>query len=376
MKNIKPNTPQNGRKYNQAKKVDIASVQRGPSESRKEKDKYRLGLSTCSFTYLKVLADPFISTIVEACIPDVIALPSRKEFYTAKGTFTVGTNTVGFVSMNPWNMIVANPTTNAIGTEAAICASVTGFNLPGSPVAPNSATPNVVFYSGNGLFSAGALNTNDLEFRLVGAGLRIRYIGSKLLQAGHVSMFRFPNNTPLGTGAPPVVSLTNALTVPSNHTSPVDSEKWCQITYAPSRTSDISYVSYDTPTVPGNLDYRIMHALIEGAPAGQSFEWEAVAFFEIVGGGVTVGLQATPSHSDPVGYSAVLSSLPNRLIAQGSVMLEYMKNGAMRALETSVSGLMRVGVQAVGAYFGGPAGGAIAGAMMSRQSGPTVSDID
>jgi hypothetical protein len=190
-------------------------------------------------------------------------------------------------------------------------------------------------------------------------------------------MYRERTNSPIPTTS----SIGSLLLDNYYHSSPVDRE-WHEISYQPSRTTDVSYSTWLPTTVAANTDYRIQLALIEGAPPGSLWEFEVQACFEVIF--AQSGIDVTTSHSDPTGFGAVLSSFPNRLIDGGKQLLSYVRKGAMDALSYATSGLITMGAKAVGGYIAGPVGSFAGGLLASRATppmltysrGPTISEVD
>jgi hypothetical protein len=299
---------------------------------------------------------------------------------TCRGTFATGTQGFGFVSVNPWSMIHRNHDTSTNGTNAAVAVSQSTYAGTTVTARLTTAVTDVAYYPSNSPWA----NTEFIlsvggqkQFRLVGCGLRIRYIGTELNRAGRVVVYRSRDNLyPTAD-----VSLSQLLLDNFYHSSPVD-RAWKEISYFPSRTEDISYGSYDDPSLLNTTpDYRIMCALIEGAGVANAFEFEVDALFEVVGGfSGNTGITTTQSHSDPTGMGAIMSSLPTSLKATGRALYESVSAGAHKAIAYATSGLITAGAQALGGYFGGPlgaaAGGYTAGRLLQGPSRITVTDAD
>jgi hypothetical protein len=112
---------------------------------------------------------------------------------------------------------------------------------------------------------------------------------------------------------------------------------------------------------------RSLLAYVEGAIVGTSFEYELTSYYEMIG----VNQLATPSHADPTGFGAIMSALPERVSSLGEQTYNTMYRGALRALETTTSGLFQMGttatLTALSAYL------AVKQPML--QNGPTITEL-
>jgi len=339
-------------------------------------------ISQCADIYMQAIADPFRDTCRNACIPDSITLPSAKYTFSSRGIFNCGTLGFGFVGVNPWSLVKIGGNTNATGTSFPVVSTTSLYATASAPAFVTAATANVSFAASTSVIPQVALQ-QGANFRLVGCGLRVRYIGPELTRAGRVVLFRPRDNTPYGVS----YSISSVLEDIFYHTSPMTRE-WKAISYLPSRTEDISYGSYIDPTVipPSgipNTDYRILWAFIDGAQPSSALEFEVIAHFEVVGRLAGQTLQVTRSHSDPVGFGAIMSSLPSSFKENASRLYDYVKGGAQKALAYATSGVISYAGRAIGTALGtaigGPVGGMIGGATLSsvpRLMSPEVTEID
>jgi len=184
------------------------------------------------------------------------------------------------------------------------------------------------------------------QYRVVGAGLRVRYTGTQLNMGGRLVMYRTRSNVPVyGTNDGNTSNITNLLFDNAFTTSPV-TRNWQTVSFAPDSTSYLSYASYPTfATDPRSYN---MLALIEGAVAGQSFEFETIVYYEVVGGRVPV----SPSHADPVGYGAVISGQPIRVDPDVRSYSNAWLQGTLGALRESMSGYSATATSIVGSTMG------------------------
>jgi len=229
---------------------------------------------------MRALVDPW-DLEDEACIPDTISLPSFKFSPICRGTFQVGTQGVGFATIDPWLL--------AYGTQPCVRATTATY----AASTFNPALPDIQSFFGNSVFT----HVGDTrDYRVVGCGIRIRYAGNELNRGGRIISYRQPNNGNI-PGSALDVFLNNLETV----TVPVDRE-WHSSVFKPARAQDISYQNSSVVLTP---EYSQL-LLITGATPGTTFEFDAICFFEVVGANLPT---LTHSHSDPVGMSVVSTAL-------------------------------------------------------------------
>jgi hypothetical protein len=270
-------------------------------------------ISECSVKYAHALAQPYDSKAVGACIPDLITLPTQKLMTRANGFMSVGTVGFGFIAVNPWLMVANGNSTNASGSNAPIVYSNATYASTATPAFPftnvwgagvNTAASNSPYTP---LQFVGAPPQVGFTYRLVGCGVRIRYTGTELNRGGRVTIYRTQSNLPVPTTF--VMNANAALALNTYHTAAVLRD-WHSISYFPSRQEDLSFSQFVDPTTPPNVDRRIMFIFIDGAQPGNSFEFEVISHFELQADLVMLP-NKTPSHADPVGMGAVLSSVPS-----------------------------------------------------------------
>jgi len=242
--------------------------------------------SQCTKDYATALMDPW-NVVRPPCVPDTICLPSYKFGVRARGTFVVGLQGTGFVFINPY--VCYGGTTAGFRTDAS-------FNS--QDVEGGGITGNDPFFNDSPFVAAdfgAALN----QSRLVGAGLRARYTGTEINRSGQAVIFRSPTNRDFL--APGSQSVTNLLTYKETSTAPVDRD-WHYAVWRPTTATDIAYAN------PVDLEpnFCLLVAIFGGQP-GQSFEFDYVSWFEIVGNNLP---NLTRSHSDPIGMSAVSMAMP------------------------------------------------------------------
>lgn len=141
--------------------------------------------------------------------------------------------------------------------------------------------------------------------KLVAAGVRVQYVDKVLDMSGDYIAWRNPNASNALDAAADTVADLLAVNAASQQRV---TEGWAGSTYIPVVESDLQ--AYENPANYaasggyGNPFRRLACGLfIANAQPSQRFAFEAVAFFEISGRGIST----VPSHSDPATLGAILS---------------------------------------------------------------------
>jgi hypothetical protein len=299
---------------------------------------------------MKALVNPFEVGEGLPCIPDAIALPSLKYSALARGSFDIGTQGVGFVTVSPF--CPANDTASVKHTTNLYTG--TTFNIgPPNPTGVNDAFHDAPYTTSqlNASVFAGR------EYRVVGCGLKANYIGSEFQRAGMEVLHRQPSNQGIINGST-ATSLfkyrtTQAATMArSTHDVFYRPDTPQQLGYAPWKPTDVLFP---------------MTIFISGGTPGQSLYWEAVWYFELIG---DLG-QPSVSHADPVGLAAVLGAVPSvestktpqqqlvltaRKAAENVAMSESGMVTVTNAGRAILKDLIPNALAGLGGYVGGPIG--------------------
>jgi len=312
-------------------------------------------LSPCARLWAKALVNPFGNFEMMPCIPDLISTPSFKFAARAQGIFKVGTNGTGFICVNPFSMVSSakqkvpplDATPENLYAPSCVGTSATypylGVQIPQMN---NDSDPTSWISAG----SDSPIEDFDLKYkaRLVGAGVKVAYVGKMLDRAGRVILYAEPSSYCIGSGQKDAAGIVSPRGAWQNYTTtnqiPVETllknkaatatfltDRAHFVGWTPMENDDLSYKAYagTTETVPLFKDtfasaggnwvnsadpsyvtatprYCLMF-LVDGATAGSAFEYEAISFFEVVGTSLP---SITRSHSDPVGMAAVKQALP------------------------------------------------------------------
>lgn len=255
--------------------------------------RYAPRLSNCATEWARSLGDPFGTPPV--CIPTLPPIPSHKAKVWAKGTFGIGTAGFGFVLLDPYQMAVRDSGSGTAGYP--VWFSSTAF--AGTATASSGSATGLLAANSNAPYVGTDIALAKAQWRLVSAGLRVKFIGTSVADSGEIVGLAHPNNCSL---TPATVATLQAF--PGVRAfSCLEARKWLHVFWRPSTPGDTDYAF----TISTNTSYPMMQFVVENATAGQSCAYEAVANFEYVGyNAYSAG--RTPSVSDPVGFAAVTNS--------------------------------------------------------------------
>lgn len=265
-----------------------------PSQpARASKRHARLGpgcLSQCVVNYSKLVTNPFCSSS-SACLPIPPCMPSRTVSTWVKGTLTTGSGGYGFVTMYPPDMIAGNiPAVNWSSTSAYAGTIITASAAAGSSAA-----------SSNSPYDSTAFGTakDKRQFRLIAAGIRVRYSGTELNRGGSVYGLTHPDHQTLHT-----YDESTLLAFERMHSSPVTSKKWEEISWLPARPDEYQYGSTVTAGFPTNTNTYMGFLIKRPGTTDVVFDFECFAHFEVIGGGETV----VPRMGDMIGGSGLINA--------------------------------------------------------------------
>lgn len=301
------------------------------------------GLSPCCKDYAAALVDPFDGPLT--CVPSAFPpIPSFKTRVWVRGQVSTGTLGVGFVAVAPNNMFANN--------GQGVIISGPSYAQNGFPA--TTADVGVQVLSSNAPYNVAAIGDTPLgvQYRMVSIGVRTWYIGSELNLQGEMYGFRQPDNVSL-LG----LSNTTLLAFPSTRRVVVTSERApLDVTWIPTKPAELEFWG----TVAGS--YSLGITLTGPAASTNIFGFEVFGIAEYIGSTVP---QRTPSHADPAGFAAILTTAQRNgdtwygdARAAASNLLSQ-AGGALRELSGSKFGqaAARAAVGITAAYFGLPSAG-------------------
>lgn len=246
-------------------------------------------MPTCATHYLQALEDPFGLFVggKDACIPDLHAVPSKKVHARTRGTMHTGLNGYGYIIAQSQR----RDNDAAVESAGPIVYSLQNWGgAAGSAIPTPTITPTVGLTSSaltklpyaSTVFAAVA-GTGGVQARVVGVGLRIRFIGPELARGGQLMAIRHPNsNTLHGLTQAELLSFENTKVYPV-------SREWTYVNYNPVRPNQYRYAGTSVVDNPGDPQEWDLGFLITGTttstgtPGPAPFEWEHVTFLEFVG---------------------------------------------------------------------------------------------
>jgi hypothetical protein len=192
---------------------------------------------------------------------------------------------------------------------------------------------------------------HEVQFRLVGAGLRVFYQGSEFKRGGQVILHRQTQNDSVPIGSNP----SQLLQFRTTTQAPAIRNTEC-VTYQPSNFDMLGY-SYNN-----RIAVAPLLIFISGAEPAVSWGFEAVSHFECIGD----RQEKTASHSDPTGMAAVMSALPTKVAIAPPTKVEAVVNQRANANVAESSSVTTMLLNGVGSaikggmsLLGGPVGNVI-----------------
>lgn len=289
----------------------------------------RLHVAACTREYMKAIVNPFA---VEGlpCIPDIITLPSFKICVKARGVLSTSATTgVGFILVDPFQLLASDAGSGGGAINGSKFTQSTYLDSAMNWVDVDPITGLSTIQS-DSLFTVADLSQATRQFRLVGCGVGIKYVGTTFHNSGSITAFRvmgnssIPNNTTLVQLLQDKYSIQHPVRRSSTY-----------IYYVPDDPNYIAYNPFfdfyaDSNTLEAN--HNSMGFFISGGAIDnpQSWNFEIVAYFELIGRGMTL----SRSHADPSGMANVLSALPNKAplsspaMEEKKVLSEFVKGAA------------------------------------------------
>jgi hypothetical protein len=266
----------------------------------------RLVVSRCASDYLAALTDPFAGPL--ACVPSDIINNNRISRSFIKGTFACGAN-VGFICLDPTHASF-NDVPAVISSKSSYAGAIMDLN--------NVADTNLDLSNSDYAETAIGPTSPGLSYRVVAAGLRIRYRGTELDRGGTIHALVDPCHDPLLNR-----TVSNMDAEMQSKQLPV-TKQWTTILYRPAHQGELLLSS--TPPIAASKNPAItaasgffwyMGAIITPPTntSFSSFEYEAFVVTEYQGRNVRG--QVT-THTDPIGLSAAVQATVNLRPTQAS----------------------------------------------------------
>jgi len=220
-------------------------------------------------------------------------------------------------------------------------------------VMDNFPTP----YSSASLAYATAIGFQGVgtKYRIVAAGLRIRYTGAEITRSGVVHMFHSPDHSSVST-----VALTDISNIPSYFNRQMD-RKWHTLTYAPVQPNEVAFlldgivnpITADGFMGSQNSDMlnHYLGIMVSGAAASAPFDVESIIHWEVIGETISGktqsdvdlnGLSIVSNVANP-SHAPILDSSPGLLERIASTVPQSVTDLAGGLLTASTPALQEVG---------------------------------
>jgi hypothetical protein len=295
-------TNKNKSKTNKGKKQPRSGARRSKQVSHsRHSGKPTVHLSMCAEHYARSLVNPYSGPL--PCVPCYPPVKSRKVRLFSKGRFYTasGGNTPGF------GWIMADPAQAA--AKDAICVSASLASFTGSQMGVSNVNgATVTSSSSNSDYTASQIGfaNGKASYRVVSAGLRVKYSGTILNAGGDIVGLQEPTHDTLNTYDTAGMEADDEA-----KKFAIKSDRWYNILYRPVRTQEKDFheaitVGQDDLSNIGQHFY--MGFAINSATPNQPFDYEFYVNMEFSGRDVR---GATRSHSDPVGFEGVTMAIAN-----------------------------------------------------------------
>lgn len=280
-------------------------------------------MSAATSEYCHALCNPFDA---QPCgVPLAPVLQTYKSKNYAKGTLHTGTAGVGFLLCSP-NLLAVNDAAPIHYTTSAYAGST--MEVTGTGV--NSASSNAPFVSsqiGNA--------ASQILYRLVAAGIRLRYGGTELNRGGFKIALIDPTHDGLeGRDQASLLSDQQATRYSVNR-------DWTSVIWRPVVEAEYRFRT----GVSGATDEPCMGIMVVSPDAtlDSLFEWEAYAIYEYQG---AVARGQTVTFADPTGFAAVQSvsnTMSGSYRLPGHQVAESTHKSVLQYLMSGISGVIDAG---------------------------------
>jgi hypothetical protein len=273
-------------------------------------------MSECASNYAKCLANPFTGPI--GCLPVSPSVLSYKFRVWSKGTLQTGTTGTGFIYADH-----RTGAANNIGIAIHSINTYTGTTIAFTGV-------GTAFVTSNSPFTDAAYGANPASnaFRVVSAGIRVRYIGTELNRGGQIIALADPTGAPMSG-----LTAAQMLAEPTARKFPVI-RSWTTVLWRPTSVQDRNWDTdpgaYDSIGAFGTIGIMV----ISPGAVEADYEFEVAAVYEVNGRNVR-GQTVTPV--DTVGQEAVYSAS----LTSSSIMphQENQEASAIKFLQEAAHGI-------------------------------------
>jgi len=322
-------------------------------------------LSGCAKGYAVALKCPFwfkdrscsnkvmslkVNPEMNPCIPMFPAIKTRKFYANASGTFGAPNGfEAATIVFAPWRMANDNSLINDVApailyTRSSIGGAANAFPIcdTGSPWGNGAANLNTDYNTAS-LVNVGGVG---IKYRVVGAGLRIKYTGNMVNASGIIAAVEQSDHETLGgLTLDQVGQLDSYFSVSVVSAMEKKEDPWTYLTYTPVAMDDFDFnsdtIANATWPVNGNKNHFI-GAILSGIPTGGDFfSWEAIVHYEAIGQAVR-GKTDTPA--DPMGTASVLNTIKPETQKKNNTPEPIKSSLKEGAADMSLSGMVNAAV--------------------------------
>ena len=261
--------------------ANVARTSRNPPRRAPRNTSGGGSLPKCARDYLQDLYDPFTSP--PSCLPISPSQPSQPTKVFARGTLATSETTgFGFAMMRP---MPANDRTTVVVSLSNYASQVTPTFDDSLPHIGSEYLNNNSPFEDNQFNGTGASLTQEVSWRIVSMGLRVKYVGTELERGGQIVAMETPNHRSVeGLGTADLLRFDRA------SSSTVD-RNWHAALYQPVRVSsgnygEWTYTSSISPSGPATANNPFMLGVLINAATpttSVTYLWEAFATYEFIG---------------------------------------------------------------------------------------------
>jgi len=343
-KTVKSNSPQKRKKpivKGQKRKNPVQRIAKAPVVFR---------VPECALHYMSALINPY-DTPAGACVPaELFPLPSGKYKTFSRFKFNVGTNGIGFALAraclaNDVSSILTTTSTSAL-TSTQVLNLATNQN---AIMITQNPYPNINF------------SNIQIQSRLVGLGLRVKYVGQLMNRNGICATIEHPDHGDVFSQ----FSFDTMNSHPDAGITRVGDGDWD------------AEVNNSGPCAPAEFEFQGTHlplgnnycwGIVVSGIAGDLYEGELVQHFELIGSLIT---NKSQSHSDPQITGKVLESVKSTHLdgpltrRDGPGVWDRFKSAVSSSLPVIGNAVARV-IPSVGSMLGPIVGGIAQGLSISN----------
>jgi len=318
-------------------------------------------ISKEAVSFLQAQYNPWGKFTSPPYVPDLITIPSQKISFIIKGAFKVGSNGLGWVSLNPYspagmaapnasNPYYISPIFSTLATSNATTidlTEVTSRDWTGGPPSNVYLLPQFwqqQNFGGTAMDNILLGTSDDLDWRVVGAGIKVKYASAVQDRSGTYALYEAPaNDAFLTEQARSFYEIANLRS--STRTAVTEDE--VAVTWKPRGVGDLEYASDwlpDAVQLPGGVEhnnglekYHVLCVAVLGT-SGHTYEFEAVVHYELVG---LLANGQTASKCDLVGLGKVQSVIT----ANPSANMTPVQTAYQKLAEASMSGTNNTSVK-------------------------------